>query len=204
MLQRLLPPLSPKRRLCAVPTAAAGKGFGGDTAASKKQQQSKQQKQQQQRSVDGTLPQDKAVQQALRAAGAVRPIDPKEAARGRLDVATVKDWGSGDPGKLGDLSVTRMTTQFDASAPDRPLSIQLARLLEQLEVRVLLVLKAFVIDAGWVTFCWASSPHQHNKNNENNPPNAVSRCAQAGGWWAPTPPLQQVELHTHQVLSVPG
>jgi hypothetical protein len=73
------------------------------------------------------------VQQALRAAGAVRPIDPAEAAKGRLDVATVKDWGSGDPGALGDLKVTKMSTTFDAAA-DLPLSVQLARLLEQLEV----------------------------------------------------------------------
>jgi hypothetical protein len=74
-----------------------------------------------------------AVKQVLRATQGARPVDPREAARGRLDVATVKDWGSGAPAELGDLAVTALRTRFDAAA-DRPLSVQLALLLEQLEV----------------------------------------------------------------------
>jgi hypothetical protein len=73
------------------------------------------------------------VKQALRSARLARPVDPEEAARGRLDVATVSDWGTGAPEELGNLRVTKMRTRFDPAA-DRPLSVQLAALLEQLEV----------------------------------------------------------------------
>lgn len=113
----------------SVQQVCAAKGFG----TPKKQNHSRLDSQEKS-GIDGSAPQGQAVKQALRAAGAVRPIDPQEAARGRLDMATVKDWGSGDPGQLGELQVTGMKTRFDPSA-DRPLSVQLALLLEQLEAQ---------------------------------------------------------------------
>ncbi|KAI8477162.1 MAG: hypothetical protein J3K34DRAFT_515843 [Monoraphidium minutum] len=141
----LLPPRALQRRArcpCRAARAVrveAAKGFGSGGAA-KKQKPPKQRTPHgggaggSAADVDGEAPQHKAVQQALRAAGAARPVDPREASRGRLDVATVKDWGSGSPGDLGELAVLGVATRFDAAA-DRPLSVQLARLLEQLEAQ---------------------------------------------------------------------
>ena len=80
------------------------------------------------------FPWPQAVKQALRAAGAPRKVDAQEAARGRVDTAIVEDWGGGQPAALGDLRVQRVIAGFDA-ASNRPLSAQLASLLQQLEVR---------------------------------------------------------------------
>ena len=34
-----------------------------------------------------------------------RPVDPKEAAKGRLDYVQVKDWGGGNPEDLDSMQV---------------------------------------------------------------------------------------------------
>ena len=64
-----------------------------------------------------------------------RPIDAAEAKRGRVDVATVADWGSGAHAELGELRVKSIEARFDgaADAGAGPLSAQLARRLAQLE-----------------------------------------------------------------------
>lgn len=130
--------------------AAAGRGFGGGTSNNKPK--SKGGSRSSDKKLDANAPVDAAVKQALRlerqaasaaSSAAARPIDSKEAARGRIDVATITDWGGGGAGaggggastpKLGDLRVKSVETRFDASG-DRPFSAQLATLLQQLEVR---------------------------------------------------------------------
>ncbi|GBF98845.1 hypothetical protein Rsub_11449 [Raphidocelis subcapitata] len=129
-------PPSAARRRAASRIAAGGKGFGGDKAAPQGKKPAS--------GGAGTGGAGKArriddgpqaVKRALRAADIARPIDPAEAARGRVDIATVKDWGSGVPDELGDLRVTGVRPGAFDSSPNRPLSAQLADLLAQLEAR---------------------------------------------------------------------
>lgn len=63
-----------------------------------------------------------------------RPIDPNEAARGRLDYAQVQDWGAGEPGELGGLKVKSFTPKY---AEDGSMSFyeQMARQLEMAQVK---------------------------------------------------------------------
>eukprot|EP00210_Caulerpa_lentillifera_P005755 g5502.t1 len=74
----------------------------------------------------------KDVQEALRSLKGrkTRPIDPKEAAQGKLDVATVKQWGNS--GKLGDLEVASFRSKKVVD-PSAPLHVRLAKTLELLE-----------------------------------------------------------------------
>ena len=53
-----------------------------------------------------------AVQKAIRAVEKdrrARPVDPREAAKGRLDYVQVKDWGGGAPEDLDAMQVQCMT-----------------------------------------------------------------------------------------------
>ena len=65
--------------------------------------------------------------------GAVRPVSPQEAARGRLDYVRVKEWGSGDPAELDSLKVESFQ-QGVAQEEGRPFYEVLARRLELLQV----------------------------------------------------------------------
>jgi hypothetical protein len=67
---------------------------------------------------------------AGRRGSGIRPVDPAEAARGRLDYAQVKDWGGGAPGDLGGLTVKKFTPRMDGGGAELPLFQALGRQLE--------------------------------------------------------------------------
>jgi hypothetical protein len=63
-----------------------------------------------------------------------RPVDAREAARGRWDYAQVKDWGSGRPEDLEQMQVTSFSAGRQAtSSHAQPFYEQLARHLAELE-----------------------------------------------------------------------
>jgi hypothetical protein len=64
----------------------------------------------------------------------VRPVDPSEASRGRVDSVTVRDWGSGEPADLGSLKVESVKQDY-ALNDTRPFYEALARKLEWQQVR---------------------------------------------------------------------
>ncbi|EFN60042.1 expressed protein [Chlorella variabilis] len=71
-----------------------------------------------------------------------RPIDPREAARGKVEYVKVKDWGSGQPEDLGSLQVEDGSKVFEAGggsgsgeAPPQPFYESLARRLELLQTQ---------------------------------------------------------------------
>eukprot|EP00887_Chlorella_sp_A99_P003140 scaffold9.g3140.t1 len=76
----------------------------------------------------------KAVERAVRLVegrqSAARPVDPREAARGRVEYVKVKNWGSGKPDDLEGLRVQSTRQAFSAG---QPFYEQLARRLEALE-----------------------------------------------------------------------
>lgn len=76
------------------------------------------------------------VEAAAKRSQQARPVNPQEAAKGKLDYVQVKDWGSGNPDDFGDLQVESVSQQQPELATDhsRPFYEQLARRLEQLQV----------------------------------------------------------------------
>ncbi|PRW60809.1 heme oxygenase [Chlorella sorokiniana] len=100
---------------------SAGKGFGDAGKQTRKGSKAAKEKQAGVASSDG-----KAVQRAVRlveeqearrgGGSGVRPVDPREAARGKVEYVKVKDWGSGQPEDLGSLQVDRDATRvFEAA-----------------------------------------------------------------------------------------
>ncbi len=72
--------------------------------------------------------------------GPARPISAEEAARGKLDMVTVKGWGSGDPTKLGDLEIQAVQSDLyrggsTGGGGTVQLYEQLARELQAVEAR---------------------------------------------------------------------
>ncbi|KAK9906600.1 hypothetical protein WJX75_004761 [Coccomyxa subellipsoidea] len=109
---------------------AAAKGFGKTSQKEQAPTAKRKHKKGADLALDGSS--SKAVERAVRAVEGrkVRPVDPREASKGRLDYAQVSDWGSGEPADLDALQVT----SFEAdSGPERPFYEQLARRLAQLE-----------------------------------------------------------------------
>lgn len=93
-----------------------------------------------------------AVDKALKAADKQNrpypapPIDPAEAAKGRLDYATVKDWGSGEPAELGGLKVKSLSPKYAADG-SMTFYEQLGRQIETAQVSERCLKDAFVF---WV------------------------------------------------------
>jgi hypothetical protein len=66
--------------------------------------------------------------------GVVRPVDAKEAAKGRVDYAKIKDWGTGGGKDIGELRVESFSSDI-ASKKKLPLYEALAKRLEVLQVK---------------------------------------------------------------------
>ncbi|KAK9817905.1 hypothetical protein WJX72_004033 [[Myrmecia] bisecta] len=127
------PAISVNRHLpCGV--TCAGKGFGSSKPQTEQKQARKKKKQQGVGSIDGGS--KNAVEKAVRIAegGRVHPVDAKQAAKGKLQFVTVKNWGSGEQADLGDLQVDSVSPALSSDA-QRPFAEQLARHLELLEAQ---------------------------------------------------------------------
>eukprot|EP00798_Chlamydomonas_sp_ICE-L_P003136 gene3136-13149_t len=129
-------------------TAQASKGFGASKPAAQPEKAKKGKGKSV--NVDGSNPVGKVVDDAMDALdGAVgsksknpfdgpRPIDPKEASRGRVDVVKVKNWGSGAPTDVGGLQLeSSVQRQYDGTTggDGPPLYESLAMELRQAEMR---------------------------------------------------------------------
>ncbi|KAK9804073.1 hypothetical protein WJX73_002655 [Symbiochloris irregularis] len=79
---------------------------------------------------------DNAVKKAIHLADGrkTRPVNSKEAAKGKLDYVQVKDWGAGAPEDLGKLQVGSFTSDNIADT-GQPFYELLARQLQQLEAK---------------------------------------------------------------------
>lgn len=125
---------------------AAGKGFGPAEEESRRFKGGKQAKQAGLKSGDSKAvhravklveDQEARQQQQQQRGLSARPIDPREASRGKVEYVRVKDWGSGAPDDLGSLQVKEPPTQAfaadGAGADAMPFHEALARRLELLQ-----------------------------------------------------------------------
>ncbi|GMH42806.1 hypothetical protein BSKO_10725 [Bryopsis sp. KO-2023] len=107
----------------------AGAGFGSQSASKKPSKKNKKNH----KIKRGTKAVDKALQLVEGKERKARPIDPKEAAKGKVDFAKVKDWGSGEPSDLGSLELESFSENADAT--NKPFYERMAKQLELLQAK---------------------------------------------------------------------
>ncbi|KAI3429555.1 hypothetical protein D9Q98_005643 [Chlorella vulgaris] len=131
--------------LCSVNVqcSQAGQGFGDGGSKQPRSPATKPGKRR--KEVAGVKSGDnKAVQRAVklveeqegkgRRPSGTRPVDPREASRGKVEYVKVTDWGSGNPEELGGLQMDGNSQVVETGGnPDQPFYEALARRLELLQ-----------------------------------------------------------------------